>query len=129
MSYIFAALLRLVLALVAVLGTPAHHTTPAPAPVHVVATPAPRPVHHPAPATSPRTPAQARALVARYVATHHGHVAQWGTYGYGARPGQYTALNAGVWAQVGPGQCVGYETYGSPGFFGNVWGLNSGDCN
>lgn len=122
-AYAVCLLVRLLLALVATLG---HTATTAPAPVHHTAPAAPV-HHHRPPARTATTPAQARALVARLVAQHHGHVAQWGSYGYGPQ-GQHTARNGGVWAQVGPGRCVGYETYGAPGFFGNVYGLASGDC-
>jgi hypothetical protein len=125
MFYAIFALVRALLVLVAMLTHPAPvHTTPAP--IHRTA-PAPV-VHHPAPRTAPLTPEQAHAKVAALVASHHGHVTQWATYGYGATPGHYTALNAGVVAVVGPDQCVGYETYGTPGMFGDVYGFTGGDC-
>ena len=38
------------------------------------------------------------------------------------------ALNGGVVVDVAPGQCVGYEWFGHPGFFGNTDGLTGGDC-
>lgn len=38
------------------------------------------------------------------------------------------ARNGGVVVDLGPGQCVGYEWYGHPGWFGNVYGLTGGDC-
>lgn len=42
---------------------------------------------------------------------------------YGA-PG----TNRGVVVDVSPGHCVGLEIVGTPGWFGNVYGLQGGDC-
>lgn len=50
-----------------------------------------------------------------------GH-ATW--YGYPSNG----AANGGVVVQVGQTHCVGYEFYGTPGFFGNTDGLTGGDC-
>ena len=36
--------------------------------------------------------------------------------------------NQGFYVQLNPTECVGYETGGTPGFFGNALGLNNGDC-
>lgn len=38
------------------------------------------------------------------------------------------ASNQGVVVDIAPGQCVGYEFHGTPGWFGNVYGLQGGDC-
>lgn len=108
--HVITALLH---ALSALCTTLAHH-----APVR-----APRP---PA-TTSGTTPAQALANALGIVQAHGGHVVATGGYGYGPG-GAHTALNGGVWVDLGHGQCVGYETYGDPGYFGNAYGFTGGDC-
>jgi hypothetical protein len=86
--------------------------------------------HHPAPAPHrpPVAPQgaqgtrQALGALRALLRAHHVHAYRWQAYG---GPG---SRNAGVVANLGHGHCVGYEFRGTPGWFGNVWGLRGGDC-
>lgn len=50
------------------------------------------------------------------------------SYGYGYGYGSPTPTNQGVYVQLDPTHCVGYEITGTPGFFGNTMGLKGGEC-
>jgi hypothetical protein len=65
----------------------------------------------------------ALSVLLHILMTHHVHHWHWMTYGYG-----HKSSNAGVVVRFGKGQCIGYETKGHPGYFGNAFGFKGGDC-
>lgn len=65
----------------------------------------------------------ALSVLLHVLMTHHVHHWHWMTYGYG-----HKSVNRGVVVSFGHGQCIGYETKGHPGYFGNAFGFKGGDC-
>lgn len=69
----------------------------------------------------------ALSVLLHILITHHVHHWHWFTYGYQTWHG-HKPSNAGVVVDFGHGKCIGYETRGEPGFFGNAFGFKGGDC-